>query len=206
MEWLNQPYIRGQRWTSSHTAEPLFLQFPSAEACSTWHVLLKSYAIPEIYGRWLFPTEGGSYRMWRQVELTILQGKNLGQTRYDGSTNDGNGTNSNFEYDGLEVDLSCEIHLNDILCSRTTVKKGPGTPDWHERFNFPGLPPFENLDIIVWQDKKLSKPSVLGITRITLKNFCRGDAVEGWFPVLNGGVNGTEIQVGELHLKICVDE
>ena len=203
---VNQLYIRGQRWTLSHTAEPLYLQFPSAEACSTWHVLLKSYAIPEIYGRWLFPTEGGSYRMWRQVELTILQGKNLGQTRYDGSTNDGNGTNSNFEYDGLEVDLSCEIHLNDILCSRTIVKKGPGSPDWHERFTFPGLPPFENLDIIVWQEKKMSKPSVLGITRIILKNFRRGDAVEGWFPVLNGGVNGTEIQVGELHLKICVDE
>ena len=151
-------------WTSSHTAEPLFLQFPSAEACSTWHVLLKSYAIPEIYGRWLIPTEGGSYRMWRQVELTIVQGKNLGLTRYDG-----NGSDVNLEYDGLEVDLSCEIHLNDILYSRTTVKKGPGSPGWHENFTFPGLPPFENLDIIVWQEKKLSKPSVLGITRITLE-------------------------------------
>ena len=143
--------------------------------------------------------------MWRQVELTIVQGKNLGLTGYDGSTNDGNGA-TNLEYDGLEVDLSCEIHLNDILYSRTAVKKGPGSPDWLEDFTFPGLPPFENLDIIVWQEKKLSKPSVLGITRITLRNFRRGDVVDGWFPVLNGGAIGTEIQVGELHLKICVDE
>ena len=144
--------------------------------------------------------------MWRQVELTIVQGKNLGLTRYDESTNDVNGANTNLEYDGLEVGLSCEIHLNDILCSRTTVKKGPGSPGWHEHFTFPGLPPFETLDIIVWQEKKLSKPSVLGITRITLGNFRRGDVVEGWFPVLNGGAIGTEIQVGKLHLKICVDE
>ena len=144
--------------------------------------------------------------MWRQVELTIVQGKNLGLSRYDGSTNDGNGAIANLEYDGLEVDLSCEIHLNDILYSRTTVKKGPGSADWHDHFTFPDLPPFENLDIIVWQEKKMSKPCVLGITRITLRNFRRGDVVEGWFPVLNGRAIGTDIQVGELHLKICVDE
>ena len=137
--------------------------------------------------------------MWRQVELTIIQGKNLGLTGYDDA-------NTNFEFDGLEIDLSCEIHLNDILCSRTTVKKGPGSPDWHENFTFPGLPPFESLDIIVWREKRMSKPSVLGITRIALGNFRRGDAVEGWFPVINGGAIGTEIQVGKLRLKICVDE
>ena len=203
---VNQLYTRGQRWTPSHTAEPLYLQFSSAEACSAWQALLKSCAIPEIYGRWLFPTEGGSYRMWRQVELTIVQGKNLGLTRCDGSINDGNRADTHLEVDGHDVDLSCEIHLNDILCSRTTVKNGLGSPDWHENFTFPGLPPFESLDIIIWQEKKLSKPSVLGITRIALGNFRRGDAVEGWFPVLNRGAIGTEIQVGELRLKICVDE
>jgi len=144
--------------------------------------------------------------MWRQVELTIVQGKNLGLTRCDGSINDGNRADTHLEVDGHDVDLSCEIHLNDILCSRTTVKNGLGSPDWHENFTFPGLPPFESLDIIIWQEKKLSKPSVLGITRIALGNFRRGDAVEGWFPVLNRGAIGTEIQVGELRLKICVDE
>ena len=138
--------------------------------------------------------------MWRQVELTIVQGKNLGLTGYDGA-------NTNFEFDAVEVDddLSCEIHLNDILCGRTTVKKGR-SPDWHEKFTFPGLPPFESLDIIVWREKKTSKPSVLGITKIELRNFRRGDAVEGWFPVLKGGAIGTEIRVGKLRLKICVDE
>lgn len=141
--------------------------------------------------------------MWRQVELTIVQGKNLG---HEGGTNDERNANTNLEVDSLEGDLSCEIHLNDILCSRTTVKRCLGSPDWHETFTFPGLPPFESLDIIVWREKKLSKPSVLGITRIALGNFRRGDTVEGWFPVLKEGAIGTEIQVGKLRLKICVDE
>ncbi|KAF8168097.1 Rho GTPase activation protein [Crassisporium funariophilum] len=196
--------ISGQRWTSSHTAEPLYIQFPNSETCSTWQALLKAYAIPEIYGRWFFPMDGGSYRMWRQVELTVMQGRNLGLTKYDAGLN-GN-SDPTPEPDGADVDISCEIHLNDILCSRTTVKKGLGSPDWHETFTFPGLPPFESLDVFVWKEKKLHKPTVLGITRVSLANFRRGDAVEGWFPVVQSGTIGTEIQVGELRLKIRVDE
>ncbi|KAF8973924.1 Rho GTPase activation protein [Flammula alnicola] len=195
--------IAGQRWTPSNTAEPLYLQFPNPDTSSTWHALLKSYAIPEIYGRWFFPMDGGSYRMWRQVELTVIQGRNLGLTRHFNGTNNGD---SNPDNEGADVDISCEIHLNDILCSRTTVKRGLGSPDWHESFTYPGLPPFENLDIVVWKEKKLLKPSIVGITRISLINFRRGDIVEGWFPVLQTGSIGSEVQFGELRLKIRVDE
>ncbi|KAJ3515401.1 hypothetical protein NLJ89_g1775 [Agrocybe chaxingu] len=172
--------IAGQRWTPSNTAEPLYIQFANADTCATWQALLKSYAIPEIYGRWFFPLDGGSYR-----------------PSNNGDPNDG---------DGGDVDVSCEIHLNDILCSRTTVKRGLGSPDWHESFSFPGLPPFENLDVVVWKEKKLHKPSILGMTRIALGNFRRGDTVEGFFPVMQAGSIGTEVQVGDLRLKIRVDE
>ncbi len=34
-----------------------------------------------VYGRWAYPEDGGSYRMWRQVELKVMQGRNLGNTR-----------------------------------------------------------------------------------------------------------------------------
>ncbi|KIM48201.1 hypothetical protein M413DRAFT_224313 [Hebeloma cylindrosporum] len=192
--------IAGQRWTPSNTVEPLYMQFANADTCSTWQALLKSYAIPEIYGRWFFPMDGGSYRMWRQVELTVIQGRNLGLARQslDNRKPDDN--------DSADTDLSCEIHLNDILCSRTTMKRALGSPDWHESFVFPGLPPFENLDIVVWKEKKLSKPSVIGNTRISLGHFRRGDTVEGWYPVLQTGGVGTDVQFGELRLKIRVDE
>ncbi|KAF9481431.1 GTPase activating protein [Pholiota conissans] len=194
--------IAGQRWTSSTVAEPIYLQFPNSDTCSTWQALLKSYAIPEIYGRWFFPMDGGSYRMWRQVELTVIQGRNLGLTRYTYGTSSGD----NPDNEGPDVDLSCEIHLNDILCSRTTAKKGLGSPDWHESFIYPGLPPFENLDIVVWREKKLYKPVVVGTTRVPLTNFRRGDTVEGWFPVVQAGAIGNEVQYGDLRLKIRVDE
>lgn len=135
--------------------------------------------------------------MWRQVELTIIQGRNLGLTRHDtGTTSDSNPDN-----EGADVDVSCEVRLNDILSSRTTVKRGLGSPDWHENFTYPSLPPFETLDIVVWKEKRLTKPSCVGTTRISLVNFRRGDVIEGWFPVLQAGT-----QYGELRLKIRVDE
>jgi hypothetical protein len=139
--------------------------------------------------------------MWRQVELTVIQGRNLGLARQGLD----NGSNPN-DIDSADTDLSCEIHLNDILCSRTTMRRALGSPDWHESFVFPGLPPFENLDIVVWKEKKLSKPSVIGNTRISLGHFRRGDTVEGWYPVLQTGSVGTDVQFGELRLKIRVDE
>ncbi|KAF8873707.1 hypothetical protein CPB84DRAFT_618997 [Gymnopilus junonius] len=195
--------IAGQRWTPSNTVEPLYIQFANSDTCSTWQALLKSYAIPEIYGRWFYPMDGGMYRMWRQVELTVIQGRNLGLAKHEISPNGVDNVQNN---DGADVDISCEIHLNDILCSRTTPKRGSSSSDWHEDFTFPGLPPFESLDIVVWKEKKLSKPAVIGITRISLGNFRRGDTVEGWFPVLQTGSIGTDVQFGELRLKIRIDE
>jgi len=139
--------------------------------------------------------------MWRQVELTVIEGRNLGLARQ--GLDNGNTADNN---DSADTDLSCEIHLNDILCGRTTMKRALGSPDWHESFTFPGLPPFENLDIVVWKEKKMSKPSVIGNTCIALGHFRRGDTVEGWYPVLQTGSVGTDVQFGELRLKIRVDE
>src|SRR6266568_2003996 len=97
----------------SNAVEPLYLSFPSPETCATWQALLKSYAIPEIYGRWYFPSEGGSYRMWHQVDLTVIQGRNLGLSKPDTG-----GKDDSKDGDSSDIDVSCEIHLNSVLCSR----------------------------------------------------------------------------------------
>ncbi|KAG6899502.1 hypothetical protein C0993_009677 [Termitomyces sp. T159_Od127] len=73
--------VGGQRWTSNLAAEPIYLHFPSSETCNTWLALLRSFAVPEIHGRLLFPNDGGSHRMWRQLELTVVQGRGLGTVR-----------------------------------------------------------------------------------------------------------------------------
>ncbi|KAK1233585.1 hypothetical protein PQX77_003271 [Marasmius sp. AFHP31] len=196
--------VAGKRWSSTSTTEPVYLQFSSADLCNTWLALLRSYALPEIYGRWFFPDEGGSYRMWRQVELTVLQGRNLGNSKpFDGLNGD---SDSPSEPDPVDMDVSCEIKFNDNICGRTTVQKGVGSPDWRENFTFSDLPPFEDLEIVVWREKKVLKPSVLGTLRIALGNFPRGEEVEGWFPVLNSGSTAGDLQVGDLRLKLRVDE
>ncbi|KAL0951188.1 hypothetical protein HGRIS_007916 [Hohenbuehelia grisea] len=199
----------GQRWNSVHPHEPIYIQFNNSDACHTWLALLRSYAIPEIYGRWFFPNDGGSYRMWRQVELTVVQARNLGNTK---TISDPGGPPTYLQkpdlvvVDSTDLDVSCEVLLNDILCGRTTVKRASGSPDWHEGFVFSDLPPFDSLDVNVWQDKKT--PVLMGTVRVTLANFPRGHAVEGWYPILQqcSPAMAADIQVGEIKLKIRVDE
>ncbi|KAJ7225513.1 GTPase activating protein [Mycena pura] len=213
--------IGSQRWVSNttHAAEPVYLQFANAETCSTWLALLRSYAVPEIYGRLFYPQDGGSYRMWRQVELTVIQARNLGNTRLvDLGTGAGSGaaviggTEPGADTDPVDLDVSCEIRLNDTLCGRTTLKKGIGSPDWHESFTFTDLPPFDTLEVLVWREKKLLRPQLMGSVRVTVQNFRRGESIEGWFPVLlhQGpsviGPSVSDVQVGDIRLKIRVDE
>jgi hypothetical protein len=198
----------GKRWAPSLTTEEsIYLQFDSPNVFNTWLALLRSYALPEIYGRWFFPSEGGSYRMWRQVDLNIKQGRNIGSSKpfeLDDDEDDGNESTS--EPEPVDLDVFCEILLNETLCARTTVKKGIGSPEWHEGFMLSDLPPFESLDILVWQQKKHFKPYLLGTVRLSLNIFCRGELVEGWYPVLQAGSIASDTIVGEIRLQIRVDE
>ncbi|KAG6857565.1 hypothetical protein H0H87_000164 [Tephrocybe sp. NHM501043] len=191
-----------RRWTSNHTAEPVYLHFPNTELCNTWLALLRSYAVPEIYGRLVSPADGGSYRMWRQLELTVIQGRGLGTVKLleKGGTGDGG------EPDVVDFAVSCHVYLNGILCGRTSEKKGVGSPDWHENLTFRDLPPFDSLVLLIRRDKKPMKSATLGSVTIPLAHFRRGEYVEGWFPVLHSGPTASDIQVGELRLKLLVFE
>ncbi|KAG6898098.1 hypothetical protein C0992_005425 [Termitomyces sp. T32_za158] len=150
-----------QLWTAIHAAEPIYLHFPSSETCNTWLALLRSFAVPEIHGRLLFPDEGGSYRMWRQLELTVVQGRGLstGKLLENGLPGDVG------ESDDFTV--SCDVYLNGILCGRTSEKRGTGCPDWLENFTFSDLPPFDSLVLLVRRDKKTMKTT----TTLNSRNF-----------------------------------
>ncbi|KAK7058960.1 hypothetical protein VNI00_001584 [Paramarasmius palmivorus] len=198
---------KGKRRASANTDEPVYLYFASTDLCNTWLALLRSYAVPEIYGRYFYPEEGGSYRMWRQVELKVIQGRNLGNTKpFDGGSDPVEDTDSMSDHDPVDLDVTCDIQLNKETCGRTTTKKGVGSPEWHESFIFSDLPPFENLEVVVWRVKKLFRSSKLGSISIALSNFPRGEAVEGWFPVLMQGSTTGDLHVGDVRLKLRVDE
>jgi hypothetical protein len=172
-----------------------------------WMALLRSYASPELYGK-SRAKGGGTYRIWRQVELTCIQGRNIGAPRPAESNSNGmaGDLEGRGDAEAGDLDLFCEVYFNSVLSGRTVVKKSTGSPDWHESFLFTDLPPFEKLAIVVWREKKLQKPFVIGTVHITLTNFRRGEPVEGWFPVLFGGSTVACAEVGQLRLKLKVDE
>ncbi|KAH9081655.1 Rho GTPase activation protein [Lactarius deliciosus] len=196
-----------QRWSATHSTEPLYFAFPSTEAMNTWMALLRSYASPELYGK-SRAHGGGTYRIWRQVELTCIQGRNIGVPRPAELNPNGTAVDSEgrAEAEAGDLDLFCEVYFNNELSGRTVVKKSMGSPDWHEGFLFMDLPPFEKLAVVVWREKKLQKPFVVGTVHITLTNFRRGEHVEGWFPVLFGGSTAACAEVGQIRLKLKVDE
>lgn len=186
----------------------MYMKFPSSDALNTWIALLRSYAVAEIYGRNYAPGDGGLYRMWRQVQLEVNQGRNLGSSRstIESVGDQMAGSDGEATSDGVDMEVSCEVVINEVLCGRTTMKKSTGSPEWHEQFVFGDLPPFGDLLIHVYREKKVFKPQLMGTIQITLVNFRRGEMVEGWFPIIstNDSVSGT--QIGELRLKIKVDE
>lgn len=201
-----------QRWIANNNAEPIYLQFPKSDLCSLWIWLLRSYAVPEIYGRWLKlkrPTteeigqEGGSYRMWREVQLTVASGRNLGTSKFYDPSQDPDDIGQ--EGESKDIDVYCEIVFNDAVCARTTIKKGLGLPEWHEFFVFSHLPPFESFEIMIWKEKKIGKPSLLGKVTVDLITFRRGEVVEGWYPVQSTSFS-SQLQLGELRLKLQVSE
>ena len=200
----------------------------------TWLTLLRSYAVPEVYGTVINPSEGGLYRMWRQVEVHCISARDLGQTKrlVDSRASEAkllppvasdlslssNGSDSNLSRgsgtsDGsADHDVWCEIWVNGVLCARSTVKKGTTNPEWHESFIIGDLPPFDNLHITLYKEKKGGNRSVpIGTVTVPLATFRRGEYMEGWNPIAGTSTNastgsGFYSQVGELRLKLKVDE
>lgn len=141
--------------------------------------------------------------MWREVHLTVAQGRNLGISKfYDPSQKPDDVEN---EVELKDIDVYCDILLNDVVCAHTTLKRGLGLPEWHESFVFSDLPPFESLEIVIWKEKKVLKPSILGKVIVDLITFRRGELLEGWYPVQSPNIS-SQLQLGELRLKVRVNE
>lgn len=198
----------------------------------TWLTLLRSYTVPEVYGTAIIPSEGGLYRMWRQVVVHCISARDLGQTKQlpdstpsearplppippDLPLSSGGGDSSASWTPGAwdDYDVWCEIWVNSMLCARTTLKKYTANPEWHESFLIGDLPPFDNLQITVYKEKRASSRSVpIGSVVIPLGSFHRGEYMEGWNSIVGANTNvsaggsGVYSQVGEFRLRLKVDE
>jgi len=228
----DHPAGSGQRYAAAaSTNEPIYLAFSSSESMYTLLTLLRSYAIPEVYGTTINPSEGGLYRMWRQLEVHCISARDLGQSKYPtGSkpseggppppiasdlslSSSGSDSNGGRMSDGTgDYDVWCEIWVNSMLCARTTVKRFTLNPEWHESFLIGDLPPFDSLQITLYKEKRGSSRNVpIGSAVIPLGTFQRGEYIEGWNSIVGTNTNvsmgsGSYSQVGELRLKLKVDE
>jgi hypothetical protein len=196
--------------------EPIYLAFESRDAANCWSALLRSYAKTEIYGRHV--DARGLYRKWRQVSLTVMHGRNLGVagklTSQEGlasaaPTEAERGGDGSIEA-CADSTVFCEIVIDGFTSARTMFQQGvPGTPPewtWLESFTFSDLPPFGSFSIRVWR-KKPAKSTLVGTVDISLESFRRAQLQEGWSPVMSCVPSGgNSIQVGDLKLKLRVDE
>ena len=55
-------------------------------------------------------------------------------------------------------------------------------------------------------EKRGQRPQLIGHIQISLSTFRRGEMVDGWFPVINRDVGAAGLQVGEIRIKIRMDE
>lgn len=195
--------------------EPIYLSFDCRDVANCWNALLRSYAKPEIYG--LHVDARGLYRIWRQVNLTVMHGRNLGSIGKfapdDGLASGAPLADTEREEGSTEAfadsSVFCEIVVDGFTSGRTTYRKGeaetPPNWTWLENFIFSDLPPFGIFSIRVWRKKK-PKSTLVGTVDINLGHFPRAQAKEGWFPVMSSVPSGNGIHVGDLKLKMRVDE
>lgn len=199
--------------------EPIYLSLDSRDAVNYWSALLRSFALPEIYG--FEKTPGGLFRIWRQVTLTVMHARNLGVNKKLASTESSLSSSQSLDPDrnesssdaNIDSQMFCEIYYDNIIMGRTIYQKGQSSVDsdpiawtWLESFLLSDLPPFGVLDIRIFRFRKTAKPTLVGHVEIALSHFRRGQLMEGWFPVMSIVSNGSGVQIGDLRLKIDVDE
>lgn len=199
--------------------EPIYLSFDSRDAVNCWIALLRSYALPEIYG--CEKTPGGLFRLWRQVSLTVMHAKNIGFNKKPISTETNLSSAQSLDPDpnqssqdaNVDSQMFCEIYYDNIIMGRTIYQKGQSGVDpdptawtWWETFVLSDLPPFGVLDVRIFRFRKTAKPALVGRVEISLSHYKRGHLMEGWFPVMTAVNNGSGVQNGNLRLKIHVDE
>lgn len=114
--------------------EPVYLAFRSRDTLNSWLVLLRSFARPDIRP-YPYPVDCAfpqhiSYRVWRQLQVSILSGRKLGNRHIFGA---GSSDESNSKDSGDKLSDKWEgffeIVLNGVVVGRTGFKTLPG-PGW----------------------------------------------------------------------------
>ena len=106
---------------------PIYLALDNRIQMEVWFVLLRCYAMPEVYGPpSLDPLD--AFRCHRSLSLKIIEGKRL-----HGPV----GADSGKEKD---MDCYCEILIDGEIRGKTSIKRNTQRPFWSEDFELAYLP------------------------------------------------------------------
>ena len=148
-------------------ARPIFLSFDSRVAFEVWFVLLRAFAIPELYGPEASPPRAlrasvdlsavdippylptdGMFRVERVLTMRIVEAKvHAPQPPPDGAAENGYTPPRNKRAPSahgrelLAGDYHAEVVLDGEVRGRTAVKPDTGNPFWREDYEFGDLPP-----------------------------------------------------------------
>ncbi|CUA77427.1 RAS protein activator like-3 [Bos taurus] [Rhizoctonia solani] len=118
--------------TNILTSEPLYLAFRNRDIFNSWLVLLRSFARPDVRPNpypvgCAFP-QNISYRVWRQLQITILAGRMLANKDIfgAGSSDEANSKDSGEGFNGKWEGI-LEFVLNGVVVGRSGFKSLPAT-------------------------------------------------------------------------------
>lgn len=116
------------RETGSRTYElrkmPIYLALESRLQMEVWYVLLKCYAMPELYGP-ASTDPNDSFRCHRSLSLKVVEGRRLHRPVSAGDS-----------IREKEMDTYCEIFIEGDIRGKTSVKRNTLRPLWAEDFEF----------------------------------------------------------------------
>jgi hypothetical protein len=221
--------------TTPSQARPLYLGIDTRILFEVWFVLLRAFTMPEIYGPvsnggGLEPICDGtipspkncscedSYRIQRGLFLRVVEAKIT--------------MNSNNEKES-GLDCYAEVILDGEARAKTMVRTKTHNPFWREDYEFTDLPTvLVDAGVVLkqrdprWKTKAVgsvtgsggyggglggmslpgANDAVIGRVDVRLDDLNTSTAMEGWLPLTNTRKDGNEERVGEVYLKIEMEE
>ncbi|KAJ1966553.1 hypothetical protein H4R35_006970, partial [Dimargaris xerosporica] len=151
----------------------LYFTVDSADDRNAWLSALKTVTQPEIYG----PVSIGTPLYFRAVRMFWIRATEA--------------------KDLVPASYYCSVLLDDMVRAKTSIRHGTGgsnCPFWKEEFLFADLPAFySGVAIGLYTTSKGRKDTLTGQAIVPIPTLHRGEAYEGWYPVL-GTLGGSQYQ------------
>lgn len=174
---------------------PLFLSLETRTELEVWFVLLRCFAIPEIYGPpSVDPLD--AFRCHRSLWLRVVQGRRLRAPANHG------------EYiREKEMDSHCEIILSGEIRGRTSIKKGTYSPLWTEDFQIIEFPDHVEEVYILLRCSRRHRDLFYAKASLQIGDVELGTFNQEWIPAVWAAPDMLTVErVGELDIKFKLEE